>query len=274
MKRRMIAEHIVSEGRFLRMSLSAQGLYMHLVAHTDDDGIVDAYTIMRMVGAKEDDLVLLKERAYITVLDEQEWILWITGFQEFNWIDPRYKEDSKYLPLLRAKVEGIEIVQSTRIEYNKERWQRQKEKNQLEQLTAHVQHMGSTGDALVTTPLRIGKDRIGENNTPLPPLQGEVEKIDETHLNSWQQVMGNPIRKDKPANARAAQKILKEVGSERFHELLMAARMIRADKFQKRKIQSELTNFIGLEKNIENVEAFIASQIDQKRITNQILEAS
>ena len=183
MKRRMIAQDIVSEGRFLRMSLTAQALYMHLVANADDDGCVDAYTITRMIGAKEDDLVLLKEREYIVILDEKEYILWISGWQDFNWIEPRYKEDSKYLPLLRSKIEGLEIVESSKADYNKRRYASRK----LEKELSTVQTTGSTRGVHCVHPVQttgkpppsIGKDRIDKDSTtPAVPsgVQGEGKR--------------------------------------------------------------------------------------------------
>ncbi len=41
------------------MPVSTQCLYFHLGLHADDDGVVEAYTIMKVVGATEDELPLL-----------------------------------------------------------------------------------------------------------------------------------------------------------------------------------------------------------------------
>jgi hypothetical protein len=193
MKRRMIATEIVSEGRFLRMSLTAQALYMHLLANADDDGCVDAYTITKICGAKEDDLVLLKEREYIVILDEKEWILWISGWQDFNWIDPRIKEDSKYLPLLRARVEGLEIVESNKKEANKRRYAKLKLERALKrekkndpqddhrmisgdlQDDLRVIHSENTGRSTNDPRRRLVKGSLGKDsdNPPYPPPGGK-----------------------------------------------------------------------------------------------------
>ena len=55
----MFANAIVGSARFLRMGQSARLLYYDLGMRADDDGIVEAFTVMRETGASEDDLKLL-----------------------------------------------------------------------------------------------------------------------------------------------------------------------------------------------------------------------
>ena len=235
MKRRMIAQDIVSEGRFLRMSLTAQALYMHLVANADDDGCVDAYTITRMIGAKEDDLVLLKEREYITVLDEKEYILWITGWQDFNWIDPRIKEDSKHLPLLRAKVEGLEVVESVKKDYNRRRYAKRKLERQIEECSAHVAspriHGGDTGKTTEEPRTRIGKDRKGEDSketipngiVPVSPGYAKWEAEFEASL-------GFRITKEPKKNESALKGLVDRHGAEAVHSALGYLNWLKREK--------------------------------------------
>lgn len=54
--RRMISRKIVASARFLKMSATSQNLYFHLLSAADDDGVVEAYPIINMCKANEDDL--------------------------------------------------------------------------------------------------------------------------------------------------------------------------------------------------------------------------
>ena len=65
-ERRMFAKAITNSDAFLDMPLSSQCLYFHLSMNADDEGFVDrAKSIMRMVGAKDDDLKVLISKSFI-----------------------------------------------------------------------------------------------------------------------------------------------------------------------------------------------------------------
>ena len=65
----MFSKRIIGSARFLRMPGSTQALYFHLGMAADDDGIVEAYPIMQMVNASEDDLRLLAAKGFVKVLN-------------------------------------------------------------------------------------------------------------------------------------------------------------------------------------------------------------
>ncbi|KLD61706.1 hypothetical protein WP50_00105 [Lactiplantibacillus plantarum] len=58
-QRRMFSNRITDSAKFLKMPLSSQALYFHLGLHADDDGVVEAFSVMRQTGAVEDDLRIL-----------------------------------------------------------------------------------------------------------------------------------------------------------------------------------------------------------------------
>ena len=49
---------------------SAQVLYVYLNVNADDDGIIDSYSIIKMLGSKEDDLKILQAKGYIVPIDD------------------------------------------------------------------------------------------------------------------------------------------------------------------------------------------------------------
>ena len=98
-ERRMFSKRIIGSARFLRMPGSTQALYFHLGMAADDDGIVEAYPIMQMVNASEDDLKLLAAKGFVKVLND-DLVTYILDWQENNKIRADRKVNSIYKDLL------------------------------------------------------------------------------------------------------------------------------------------------------------------------------
>ena len=65
-ERRMMAKSIIKSDQFLDMPMSSQCLYFHLLSDADDDGFINApKSIMRVIGAKDDDMRVLQAKGYI-----------------------------------------------------------------------------------------------------------------------------------------------------------------------------------------------------------------
>lgn len=66
--KRMFSLKIVDSDLFLDMLLSSQCLYFYLSMRADDDGFVgNPKTIIRMIGASEDDFKLLFVKGFIII---------------------------------------------------------------------------------------------------------------------------------------------------------------------------------------------------------------
>ena len=62
----MFSREVVESDNFLSLTLSAQGLYMHICMEADDDGFVNnANRIRRVVEASEDDYKILFQNGYL-----------------------------------------------------------------------------------------------------------------------------------------------------------------------------------------------------------------
>lgn len=97
---RLIPRSIFYSRTFLKLPLSTQNLMTFLILGSDNDGIVEAYSVMRMINAADDDLRLLEEKGFVYVLNK-EWITYIREFQSFNsGLDRRNFQISKYRELL------------------------------------------------------------------------------------------------------------------------------------------------------------------------------
>ena len=96
------------------MPSSTQNLYFHLGLHADDDGIVEAFSVLRIVNATEDDLRILVAKRFVIILNE-DLITYICDWTENNRIRSDRKIDSLYQDLL------LQIVPDAPIQKRKQR---------------------------------------------------------------------------------------------------------------------------------------------------------
>ena len=107
--RRMISHKIVSSAKFLKMPISTQALYFQLIVNADDDGVVEAFTIMRIIGASEDDLKVLVAKEFVQVLNE-DLVTLIFDWREHNKLRPDRKVNSIYTDLILEHFPSIELL--------------------------------------------------------------------------------------------------------------------------------------------------------------------
>lgn len=109
--RRMISKTITQTQRFLMLPLEAQALYFHLIQNSDDDGIVEAFPVVRMIGVSEDNLRLLIIKDFIRPLND-EMVYFIVDFHEQNTIKKdRYKKSIYHELLETSKNQGFSEVE-------------------------------------------------------------------------------------------------------------------------------------------------------------------
>ena len=117
-ERRMVSKTIMQTQKFLRLPLETQALYVHLVINSDDDGIVEAFPVVRMIGASEDSLGLLVIKQFIKPLN-QDMVYFITDFNEQNKIRPDRHKPSIHRNLaiqqLGLEVDGSRLVEPGRV---------------------------------------------------------------------------------------------------------------------------------------------------------------
>lgn len=100
--KRMFSKKITSSARFLRMPISSQALYFHLGMYADDEGVVEAFSITRMVGCSEDDLKVLEAKGFIQILNE-DLVSFIVDWDVNNSIRADRRVESIYKNLLTVK---------------------------------------------------------------------------------------------------------------------------------------------------------------------------
>ena len=181
-ERRMFSKRIIESARFLRMPASSRLLYFDLGMRADDDGVVEAYTVIRATGATEDDFKILVAKNFLKILNE-DLVSYITDWSENNRIRPDRKIDSIYKGLLIQVLPDVELVEK-----------RERADHKTSKITYSVQNVdenavnteqkkfscmdwttnGQPTDNQRTTngPHRIGKDRIGKSSIGEGSVEG------------------------------------------------------------------------------------------------------
>lgn len=147
-ERRMFSKRVVGSAKFLKMPISTQCLYFHLGLNADDDGIVEAYTTIKQIGATEDDLKVLVAKGFCKVLNE-DLVTYITDWRENNKLRADRKIDSIYKDLLLQMVPDADVQQARR-------------RADLKPLAEGGRPADVQGTSL--GPHRLGKDRLGKDS--------------------------------------------------------------------------------------------------------------
>lgn len=146
-ERRMFAKSIVTSDAFLDMPMSARCLYFTLGMFADDDGFVNSpKSIMRQVGATQDDMQILIAKKFILLFNSG--VIAIKHWRINNYLRADRYRETNYID----------------------------EKSELQVDSNGAYTMDTTGipPGIPTvykceTQDRIGKDSIGKNNTSSSP---------------------------------------------------------------------------------------------------------
>lgn len=162
-ERRMVSKTIMQTQKFLRLPLETQALYVHLVINSDDDGIVEAFPVVRMIGASEDSLGLLVIKQFIKPLN-QDMVYFITDFNEQNKIRPDRHKPSIHRNLAIQQL-GLEVDGSRLVEPGK--------------VVLELTEEGQAVDGQVTDkcPHSIGKGSIGKGSIDNIPYKEIIDYL-------------------------------------------------------------------------------------------------
>lgn len=134
-ERRMMSKSIIKSDTFLDMPATTQNLYFHMLLDADDDGFINApKSIMRMIGAKEDDMKVLTAKQFVIPFESGVVVI-------KDWKIHNYIQNDRYKPSALPERDLLNI---------------QKDKSYT--LKADVYNM----DTECIQPVSIGKDRIGK----------------------------------------------------------------------------------------------------------------
>lgn len=109
-ERRMFAKSVIGSARFLKMPPTSRLLYYDLGMQADDDGVVEAFPVMRLTGATEDDLRVLVSKGFVCVLNE-DWVTYIADWKRNNYIQKDRYHPGAYRDLLVKILADTKCIQ-------------------------------------------------------------------------------------------------------------------------------------------------------------------
>lgn len=174
-ERRMFSKRVVASARFLKMPISTQCLYFHLGLNADDDGIVEAYTTIKQIGATEDDLKVLVAKGFCNVLNE-DLVTYITDWRENNKLRADRKIDSIYKDLLLQMVPDADVQQA----------RRRADLKSLAEAGRPMDVQRTSNGPHRLGEVRIGEDRLGKDNTHTTGGKLECGKLNNVYLTQEQ----------------------------------------------------------------------------------------
>lgn len=157
-ERRMFARSIIGGARFLRMPATSRLLYYDLGMAADDDGCVEAFAVMRMTGATEDDLSVLVTKGFVRLLND-DLVTYIIDWAANNQIRKDRYHEGRYKELIECKCE-VKILPDSQPETNC-----QPSDNQVGDNLATEVRLGKVRLGKV----RLGEESLGESEAGKPP---------------------------------------------------------------------------------------------------------
>lgn len=153
-ERRMMAKSIIKSDQFLDMPATTQNLYFHMLLDADDDGFVNApKSIMRIVGAKEDDMNLLIAKQFVIGFGSGVIVI-------KHWKIHNYIQSDRYKPSIQPERKLLDITVNKEYQLNTDRV--------------------STMDTECIQDVSVGKVRLGKASIGKVKLdkniEGECEK--------------------------------------------------------------------------------------------------
>ena len=135
-ERRMMSKSIIKSDTFLDMPATTQNLYFHMLLDADDDGFINApKSIMRMIGAKEDDMKVLVAKQFVIPFESGVVVI-------KDWKIHNYIQNDRYKPSTLPERDLLNI-----------------QKDKTYTLKSDVSRM----DTECIQTVSIGKDRLGKD---------------------------------------------------------------------------------------------------------------
>lgn len=151
-ERRMMSKSIIKSDTFLDMPATTQNLYFHMLLDADDDGFINApKSIMRMIGAKDDDMKVLAAKQFVIPFESGVVVI-------KDWKIHNYIQNDRYKPSTLPERDLLNIQKDKTYTL----------KNDVSSMdTKCIQTVSIGKDRLGKVRLgkdRIGKDRVGKDS--------------------------------------------------------------------------------------------------------------
>ena len=203
-ERRMMAKSIINTDVFLDMPMSSQNLYFHMLLRADDDGFIsNPKSILRTIGASEDDLKLLLAKQYIFGFESGVVVI-------KDWKVHNYIRSDRYKPSQLLEKNFVCISETGSYELNNTEISSGIPTGR--QLVYQRYPTGiPTGRQLVYPGKdRLGKDRLGKDKDKNCRLSDESSAVVSEIIDYLNQKTGKHFRKSIANTTRAINARIKE----------------------------------------------------------------
>lgn len=163
-ERRMMSKSIIKSDTFLDMPATTQNLYFHMLLDADDDGFINApKSIMRMIGAKEDDMKVLVAKQFVIPFESGVVVI-------KDWKIHNYIQNDRYKPSTLPERDLLNI-----------------QKDKTYTLKSDVSRMDTECIQTVSIgkdrlgKVRLGKDRIGKDSIDIL-CHVSHDDVDKSHI--------------------------------------------------------------------------------------------
>lgn len=142
----MMSKSIIKSDIFLDMPATTQNLYFHMLLDADDDGFINApKSIMRMIGAKDDDMKVLAAKQFVIPFESGVVVI-------KDWKIHNYIQNDRYKPSTLPERDLLNIQKDKTYTL----------KSDVSRMdTECIQTVSIGNDRLGK--VRLGKDRIGKD---------------------------------------------------------------------------------------------------------------
>ena len=158
-ERRMMSKSIIKSDTFLDMPATTQNLYFHMLLDADDDGFINApKSIMRMIGAKDDDMKVLTAKQFVIPFESGVVVI-------KDWKIHNYIQNDRYKPSTLPERDLLNI-----------------QKDKTYTLKGDVSRMDT--ECIQTVSIgkdRLGKDRIGKDSIDIL-CHVTHDDVDKSHI--------------------------------------------------------------------------------------------
>lgn len=112
--RRMIDRTIIESRKFLELTNDAKVLYLYSITNTDDDGIFEAFRVMRLINATEDSFRNLVAKGFIVPLND-DLVCFVKDFFQQNTLQKDRIKPSIYRHLLLDSLKNNRLPKESKI---------------------------------------------------------------------------------------------------------------------------------------------------------------
>lgn len=143
----MMSKSIIKSDTFLDMPATTQNLYFHMLLDADDDGFINApKSIMRMIGAKGDDMKVLVAKQFVIPFESGVVVI-------KDWKIHNYIQNDRYKPSTLPERDLLNIQKDKTYTL----------KNDVSRMDTECIQTVSIGKDRIGK-VRLGKDRIGKDS--------------------------------------------------------------------------------------------------------------